>query len=251
VFGVLEERRPVVPPPPAYTGQARQFRTQVAATEAIVAGVINDISRSIGARLDRGRTAFRPGALIDIERRWRMLPTFGRLGLHVERTKTLLHVREHRLIAATVWLPRWGADRSPELDITIAVNEMHLTAAHAEAFPTTPVCSVGLHSLARFWERAWVASPADAIQDKMSEILAQSAAVLASGDIDFTIETSSGRWHGSVVRVEVLGHKVPMLSARTFLRSGARSKPGARQGLRREPAAPPLQTTQEREMTNG
>lgn len=180
--------------------------------------VVDDITRSLRARLERDKPTFRDAQLIDIARQWKTaIPTFGRITLDVERGKGTLRIREQRVCSGRFRFCRWGEDTKGEPDIGLTTVELLVCPRHAEVPPTVPMASIGLHAVGRFFQRSFETT-SDALSADLTEIVRRHKAILdGPWTQGFAVETVNGRWLGEIALTEVAGQSLPMLSVRTFV----------------------------------
>ena len=203
--------------PREYLGRARLFRNRLAVEDIQSRTAVNKIVTEFRARAKKNKPP-RASSVTDAIRAWRDgLGSFGRLALEIDEQKSSLQIRELRLTAAQATFDNWKPEVS---EAAVCVVLMRLQAdSKTFQFTTTKLAGVGLHALARRYQRAFETS--DEAIKKDLRTLADAATVddhLALRD-SFRIPASAGAglWVGSsTVISEGTGHQ-RILSVRSFI----------------------------------
>ncbi len=192
--------------PVEFIGRARALRTAMAAADA-----------EFEAAADRLLTPFRPrpgfspvprhAHLDRLARRWRALPTAGRLRRVVNSDPGDLQIAELRAAPFAMIFPGWDAD---ELAITVVLRAVRI-APPDFAESTLNLTAIGLHALARRYQRGTDRRDAAVLADLP---LGRHFGAHVRRGGDFAIPPPrGGRWIGAVM--ETGG--APLLVVRTFV----------------------------------
>ena len=141
---------------------------------------------------------------------WRALPATGRLLLTAEfnpKPEPKLLIAEVRCVPTRLVLPDWDAD---ELALSIWLRSIRIRPPECRE-TTTFLAVVGLHALARRFERGERRADAAVLRDLAPVGRGYPAAVAAG--VEFAIPAGTGRWIGAVMQAS----GAPVLAVRTFL----------------------------------
>jgi predicted membrane metal-binding protein len=205
--------------PRAFLGMARAFRQKVdtdvsAGTDRIIKSITSPLRRRLQGNAS---PVFRHDLLIDTERRWQTeLPTFGRIMLQTELTKSSLFIREARLSPGDIRFESW-LDGQKEQDCGL----QQLTVIARTGFcsiEATMLASISIHALSRFYQRSFDNSDV-ALRTALREIARNHAAVLTSPAPGgkFSIAAGDGRRLGSVQASNIEGKVIRILCVRSFV----------------------------------
>jgi hypothetical protein len=178
-----------------FVGLARQFRNKVVAEEQ---AFLDDISPMVAPL--RPRERFRPVprqvVVRILGRAWRSREPLGRLDLVTRYDKPRLDLIDIRAVPAEIYCDAWVGDDEPALAIVLHHVGIAPPAPLRES--STMLASLGLHALARRYQRGADQS-IDAVLADLRELAVRAPdAVIAGGEFEVATP-SGGRWIGAVV----------------------------------------------------
>ncbi len=199
--------------PSEFIGRARVFCESVSDDEAAVATVADRILAPLKARFRRHATP-RKTLCQDVARQWREeLPQFGRLGLSVQMYDGL-RIVDLRMAPCKLKYPGWDC-HEPSVSLTLLTV---LFVKGKLSIDRQVVATVGLHGLARWYERR--RGTDDELYNDLRPLFMARQFVLDTSKpkngFNFGDAAGEGRWLGNVVSVNDDGKSVPILSVRTF-----------------------------------
>jgi hypothetical protein len=196
--------------PREYIGLARDFRNRVRLVAEEAALATRRVIAPLVVRFQRNPKPRRE-MLIDAARALeRDVPAFGRLRLDVDLDRRVpsLKAEERRCGSASTVLPEWGGQKEP--GVCLFANTLDVAPGRLTGM--SPImATIGLHALARLYQRARPRDDAEVLQD-----LALLFDVAPGQD---AVVTPRGRWALQWRTIRVLStreHK-HMVCARTFL----------------------------------
>jgi hypothetical protein len=198
--------------PREFLGLARDFRNRARLAAEEATRVTRKVIAPLVARFERN-TRPRKEMLIDAARALeRDLPAFGRLRLDIDldRRAPSLKAEERRCSSASTVLPEWSGEKEP--GVCLFANTLDVAPGHLTGSSPT-MATIGLHALARFYQRA---RPRDD-----AEVLACLGLLFDVPPEQEVVVTPRGRWALQWRPIRVLStreHK-RMACARTFLES--------------------------------
>lgn len=214
---MLAEASRRAPPPAQFVGQARQLRARIAAEDRAVVAAMKRAAEPIIDRLEKHpHRDMRRELVSDFIRAWRRMPSLGRIWLDVHpHGGKGVTIHDHRLLACGTTLESWreGLDAVPEPGLLV-VTVTSIVRTGALERRKLVRGSIGLHALARFYERALHASPVRAVEScfALVECIPED---VTKPDGTFSIPTGDrGAWLGVAARDRETGG--PSLAVRTF-----------------------------------
>jgi hypothetical protein len=195
--------------PAEFVGIARQFRTEVRATDEAMEQALDIVTAPLRARLAR-HPKLRIAMLADTARRYAELtPARFRIGkLEAATHKTDIALRETRLVSLLSddhWSDPTGREQG--LSICTFVLSVHKGQLRQR---WVPLVAVSLHALARRVERH---------RDRSHEALERDLAYLAGADeADERVDAEGGFWLGEVVAAKTDdGYALRIRNVRTWI----------------------------------
>jgi hypothetical protein len=191
-----------------WIGKARLLRGRIAsAHRAWLDGAV-DLAAPLMPR-DNFTPTFTQQSLSVTAARWKSLPEWGRLGSSVAREPDRLLISETRLASFTVTMAEWD---DPELSVAVTLSALDMRLPAAFSTCIRVIAAVGLHGIARRFERGSDRSERAVLRDFMPISAAWPDAVRSGRDFDVPA-LGGGRWIGAVMVHE----KRPTLAVRTFV----------------------------------
>ena len=178
--------------------------------------------------ISRRRSTWRPEHLSGFEGQWNQtMPVEGRINLQSRRSKYGLEVEELRLVSATYEDVRWSNS-----NMTTSVVLMHgffnLTSPPAYSYRRSPIALIGIHAIARRYERACDFSD-EIILSEIARLAALAPHIIGSEGEKFSLDCPCGRWLGKVDTVGAPGGPSQnILHVQTFVPPVARSRSESR-----------------------
>jgi hypothetical protein len=207
--------------PREFVGLARAFYWRVQAVNREIERVMDRIERVINPRIARGKHTLRPEHVAAIERLWRTMPDAFRLGPPCfDHPKKGLRIEEIRLQGLKRILDHWTDKTSHEPAIAITVVTASVTKKDGWVYAWEEPVTLGLHALARRYERGGRDRSDAAILADLAALIRVAAE--QEGDLA-EIPVPSGRWRGRVGTALVydtggnLTDRYGSLSVQTFL----------------------------------
>jgi hypothetical protein len=201
--------------PREFLGLGRLFCNRVLIATQSAATAMRQITEDARVIAEK-RPRWRPEHLIGFERQWRRsIPPEGRISLEIERGKRELRISETRLIHSTYKDVRWAR---PELEPSVVLGRytFQLTTPAAYSVRRSPLAIIGIHAIARRFERGENRTE-EAIAADVSE-LASNYTGLCSGSEGFSLPCPSGVWVGGIeTATEPDGPTHRVLYVRSFL----------------------------------
>jgi hypothetical protein len=196
--------------PREYIGLARDFRNRARLAGEEATRATRKIIAPLFARFGRN-TRPRKEMLIDATRALeRDVPAFGRLRLDIDldRRAPSLKAEERRCGSGSTVLPEWGGEKEP--GVCLFANTLDVAPGHLTGSSPT-MATIGLHALARFYQRARSRDDAEVLQDF--------ALLFDVAPEQDTVVTPRGRWalQWRLIRVLSTGEHKRLVCARTFL----------------------------------
>jgi hypothetical protein len=191
--------------PVEFIGLARQFRNKVVAEEQAFLADIGPMVAPLRPR-PRFRPVPRQALLKILGRAWRDSEPLGRLDLVVKYVKPRLDLIDIRAVPAKVYCESWPGDDEPAL--AIIVDHLGIAPPAPLRESSTMLASLGLHALARRFQRGADRSDDAVKADLLALAHAAPDAVIDGGEFEIATP-SGGRWVGAVVDTYAL--------VRTFL----------------------------------
>jgi hypothetical protein len=195
--------------PVEYIGLARLLRDRIGLAHARAAAAGDALIRPL-----RPKPNFTPmprhEKLRELVSRWRALPNFNRCGGMAEFADGVLRIVELHLCPVRMRFATWNDD-GDELAVALRLRLIRIAPPHF-AERDELVADIGLHALARRFERGADRDDAAVLSDVTVLGPAWRAAAEAGGEFGIAVP-SGGRWIGSVTRVR----GEPVLAVRTFV----------------------------------
>jgi hypothetical protein len=193
--------------PAEFVGLARQFRREVMEDDRLVDAALARIATPLRRRLAK-KPGLRPAMGHDTARAWTTLmpPTF-RFDMATELGRSCLSISELRLTGSRWRSGGWANDEPGVSVLLLSLG----TGTGKVAVEVRPVATLGLHALARRYQRGEGRDHPDIMRD-----LAYLATPPA-GSAD-AVATGSGFWLGGVVWADDdCGRRIRLRSVRTFI----------------------------------
>jgi hypothetical protein len=202
--------------PREFLGQARLFCERIKIATQCASAAVKQIASDAHAVVER-RPRWRPEHFMGFEQQWRRtMPAEGRIGRVTNRGKRELLISETRLAFSNYKDIRWSR---PELELSVALGRYSLQLSTPAAYRTgrSVLAIIGIHAIARWYERA---------SDKTNEAIAGDIAELAlhfprlcdGNNEAFALPCISGRWVGAFELAAVSdGPDQLILYVRSFL----------------------------------
>lgn len=187
-------RSAALPPrvPVEFVGLARQLRRRVVDEER---RFVDEVERLVAPLRPRGR--FTPVArqvvLEMLGLAWRRRSPLGRLRLVVNYARPRLDIVDLRLADARVY--GWSGDDEPAL--AVVLHHVGIAPPAPTRESVTMIAALGLHALARRFQRGADRSDAAVLADLVELALRAPDAVAAGGE--FEVATPNGRWVGATI----------------------------------------------------
>jgi hypothetical protein len=199
--------------PAEWTGRARLLRDRVAEAHTKWVAAATQLIGPLTPR-DGFTPHYTQETLRITAARWGRLPDWGRLRIASKiRNRTHLQLAESRLCPFRVVMPGWD---DTELSVAIALTVIDLRTPDFYREHVQVLGAVGLHALARRFERGADRSDKSVLRDLFTIGVAWPDAIRADSG-EFEIAASSGKWIGAVKSYE----GKPTLAVRTFISEGA------------------------------
>ena len=195
------------PVPPFFLGQARAARTHFHASVAV-----SPVMKFIAVNARRG--AGGPRILDFTEARWRRLPAAGLVLQTIERSATVLSIRDVRAVDHVLSREAWGD--AQEGGVCLCDNWLRLARPRGFASGAGITVALSLHSMGRWFQRQLGgAGNIEALTQELARLAEVAPALLAGREPDLHVETPSGAWHGHVA-LDVDAKRTPWVNVRTF-----------------------------------
>jgi len=173
--------------PSEHVGRARLLRDRTAAAHTKWADAAERLTAPLRPRGDFSPT-FTKQSLSVMAARWKSLPEFGRLRCVARNDGARLQILETRIVPFRVVMADWAKEEL-SIAVTLQVVEMRIPAAFAAT--TKLIAVIGLHALARRYERGEDRRDVAVLRDLSVFGRAWPAAVRTGGDFD--IPAARGR----------------------------------------------------------
>lgn len=196
--------------PVEFVGKARALRNRLVAVDPIAVRAMSRARPLVMAPASRGHlppTAVRMAVAV-----WRdQVPPIGRLAFASDCGARRLRIVEVRACGAGFRLSAWDDEaHEPGVAIRAYVLDIDLERRRS-AFTAEPLASVGLHALARRFERGRRTTDADVLD----ELVVIAGFEAGAGD-SFAIPVPTGRWVGHPCDVSHKGNDVLIHAVRSF-----------------------------------
>ncbi|MDR3530912.1 MAG: hypothetical protein P4L90_10210 [Rhodopila sp.] len=216
--------------PPEFVGQARDARRRLeleivgSKVGAMMRAIAKEIRITANRRRRHHRTAWRENFLDDIAKRWGKLPSAGTLGTSIQHDKKCgsLMIIDDRVTASRSTRASWDGI---ELSFSIARTVIDLADGRCRIGEMTTVM-IGLHAVARWYQRSFDRSDASLMRD--FALLAKAAPdLLAQAEVGVEFEVAVQTPEGPPWRCVVIetrddkSAQFLALHARTSLEEGA------------------------------
>jgi hypothetical protein len=141
--------------------------------------------------------------------RYRAIRSPCRLDMHsyIERDGALT-IMELTAVASRIARPDWRADE-PAISV-----EARAIGSHPLRVGRSLLADVGLHALARRYQRGWAADDKAVLVDLAPLGSSWASTARAGGEFRIEAPQGQGEWIGTVIEVE--GRQLPVLMVRTF-----------------------------------
>jgi hypothetical protein len=180
--------------PAEFVGRARVLRARVAGAHTAWVDAAGQLTAPL---LPRGgfTPVFDPRLLWLIEARWKELPEWGRLRAVASTIDSdKLSIAELRIIPFRHRMAGWSQD---ELAVALGVIAVAMQRPSTFLIEVKLAATLGLHALARRYERGADRRDLAVLRDVLPIALAAPAALRAGGE--FEVGAGDGRWIGSVM----------------------------------------------------
>jgi hypothetical protein len=117
-------------------------------------------------------------------------------------------INELTVVASRIARPDWREDE-PALSVVFSTVKTHPFRVER-----SPVADIGVHALARRYQRDWAADEGSVLLDLSPLGYRWASTVRAGGEFRIAAPLGQGEWVGAVSRVE--GRPLPVLMVRTF-----------------------------------
>jgi len=142
---------------------------------------------------------------------WRSLPKFGQLRLKVDQKDGAVAVDEVRCAPTAMLRSDWD---EAELSLAIVLFSIRVGDRVAED-KVRVLAIVGLHALARWFERSSPRTDLAVLRDMLPVVSAWPSAIRRPGD--FEIPAGCGIWRGEVSSITLASETTNALAIRTFV----------------------------------
>lgn len=197
--------------PVEFIGQARVLLGRIGRAHELWVEAAEALTAPLQPRGDF-RPQFTKQSLSLLAARWRALPDWGRLRIVAETAGARLQVLETRLIPFRAAKVDWN-EFEPSVAVALSAVAMSVPAEFTLA--TTPIAVVGLHALARRYERGSDRSDGAVLRDLSVFGRAWPEAAL---EPDFAIPAlRGGTWMSTMSVITNAAAARPVLAIRTFV----------------------------------
>lgn len=202
--------------PAEFRGRARQFRTWVATTAEASGSVMQQIGADAFAAWRRRKpgSGLRDDMLLQLEQRWRCIPSPGGITQTVERSRHGLDLSDIRIRPEIIVSEAW-ADGGREHSICVVTTTLEVNRQRAATTSTT-LASFSLHSLARYYQRSFEATDEALLEDIGA--IAAVAPILITSEGRFDLPSRYGlTWRGLVAPFkDIHGREAMTANVRSF-----------------------------------
>jgi hypothetical protein len=189
-------------PDPEFIGRARALKSRLDnaahASEAAMQAIFGPAAADYRRRSRKAGSSLRPETLLEIERDWHKIPTDGGLGVTTKRDRRSLFIEDVRIAPATITNEIWGGPDQRETCLCIVRITLEISPKRV-AWRTATIASLGLHGLARRFQRGFDISDQAVLHDLGLLATAARGLIKEAPGSEFTVPTpSGGSWRGSV-----------------------------------------------------
>jgi hypothetical protein len=196
---------------PEFVGKARAFRARILDAALVTGPLMRAATDDAFRTYARRNSGPRPEYLIDLERRWRAIPSTGCLALSIGRDRREMTLVDVRLTGGVGSNSQWGPD-AHEMAICIVENTLTLTKRAAET-KNVMLGALSLHALGRWHARCVDPSEAALLRDITLIANAAPAELSTPAGCAFKLPTNGGAWFGSITALQ---DRPNLLNVRTF-----------------------------------
>lgn len=189
-------------------GKARDLCRRLVATEAAALATVEELLKPLRARLQRHPSP-RHDMLVQLVRRWKAeVPATNRLAIWSDLHGNKLHLLDCRVSPGSYRLDEWN-DGYNEHGLIVQNHEV-LVGPGACRIATTPLLLIGLHALARWYERSADPTEATLFSEFLLLLRHRHARLTAtnSPEWEFLCRTSNGEWRGESSTADNLDGKL-------------------------------------------
>lgn len=215
---------------PEFIGKAKMLRKRVTESFYEADSVMRAANREFSARADRKpEAAPRKEMCLQITQRLQAVGQFGRFSAYSKTVKKNFELFDHRLVPSSFSDEQWGNDvKEPGISLEILSLRYVLDDEYRSVIrETVSVAAISLHALARFYQRAFVASDRGLCESlfeilpvvikKKREELANDIIINEEEVEEMHIETKIGTWRGKYLPIEFRDRQIMCFMARTFV----------------------------------
>jgi hypothetical protein len=211
---LLVQRSPTIRPPPAqrvgheFVGRARQLRDRVARATPEFERMADRALRPLVPR-PGWPAPKRGGWLNHLTARYRAIRSVSRLDLYGRfEPDGALTMMELTAVASHIARPDWRGDE-PAISV-----EARAIGSHPFRVGRSLLADVGLHALARRYQRGWAADDNAVLLDLAPLGSSWASTAKAGGEFRIAAPAGQGEWIGEVTAVK--DRMLPVLMVRTF-----------------------------------